>query len=93
MLREYIEAGHADAEQALHGWYVRATKAEWASFQDIRRDFSTADLVGDRIVFNIRGNNYRLICGFSFADRLLFTKWIGTHAEYDRVDVRSAKMP
>lgn len=52
---------------------------------DVRRDFRDTDLVGDRLIFNIGGNKYRLIVRVDFPYRRLYVRWIGTHAEYDRL--------
>lgn len=89
-LRTYWESGHADAEQPLRAWYCIADGAIWKNFADVKRDFPSADLVGgDRPVFNIGGNNYRLVCLVRFGKPNLFVLWIGTHAEYDSIDVRN----
>lgn len=88
-LRQYIEAGHADAAAPLKEWFTSAEKADWASFADVRRGFGAVDLVGDRPVSNIGGNKYRLVCLVRFDKRALYVLWIGNHAEYDRIDVKS----
>ena len=54
---------------------------------DVRADFPTADRVADRIIFNIKGNKFRLVVAYDFPRHSLFIKFIGTHAEYDRIDV------
>ncbi len=64
-------------------------KASWNSFADLRTTFPSADAVGDdRYVFNLGGNKYRLVCVIKFSGKVVLTKWIGTHAEYDRIDPR-----
>jgi mRNA interferase HigB len=85
MLRQYVEQGYADALGPLRAWYRAAEGADWSNFADVRRDFPSADAVGDKLIFNIGGNKYRLIVRVSYRYRRLSLKWIGTHAEYDRL--------
>lgn len=81
---------HPDAEQALKAWYEEARKAEWSSFQDIKKQFGTASIVGnDRIVFNIKGNNYRLVVLILFLRGKAFIRFVGTHREYDKIDAKT----
>ena len=87
-LREYVEAGHADARSGLKDWFDEAERADWSRFSEVRRSFQSADQVGDKLIFNIGGNKYRLIVRVDFAIRRLWVRWIGTHAEYDRLDKR-----
>ena len=85
-IREYWER-ESRAEQPLKSWYEIASKAEWSSPMDVKQVYGTASVVGnDRIVFNIGGNRYRLIVRFDYASRLGFVRFVGTHAEYDRID-------
>lgn len=62
-------------------------RASWASFDALRRDFPSADLVGKCVVFNIAGNRFRLICRVNFESMHVLVRWIGTHAEYDKIKV------
>ena len=80
---------HANAAPALSVWVAEVTSPEtrWRSFLDLRRRFPSADKVGDRYVFNIRGNRYRLIAQIDFAAGLVFVRWFGTHASYDKIRV------
>jgi len=89
MLREFYEAGHSNSEGALRDWYFVASRASWRSFADVRRDFANVDQVGDRLVFNIGGNKYRLVAVIDYANHGVLVRFIGTHAEYDRIDVRT----
>jgi len=89
MLREYVESGHGDLAEPLRAWYRTAELADWLKLSDVREDYPTADLVGDRLVFNIKGNRYRLVCRVRFGHPVLFVRWVGTHAEYDKIDVRN----
>ena len=86
ILGEFCANGHTELEPTLRIWYKTAELADWKSFADVRRSFPATDLVGDRLIFNIRGNRYRLVCAVNFEARVVLVKWIGTHAEYDRID-------
>ncbi len=86
-------AVHADSEQALATWYRIAHAARWESPLDIKARFADASIVAnDRVVFNIRGNRYRLIAAFDYARQAGWIKFIGTHAAYDRVDATTVEM-
>ncbi len=80
---------HSDAEQPLRAWYDEARKAEWNSFQDIKKQFGSASIVGNgRVVFNIKGNDYRLVVLILFRRGKAFIRFIGTHTEYDKIDAK-----
>ena len=88
-LRAFWEK-HPDVEQPLRAWYAEAKKANWKSFQEIKRLYPSASIVGnDRIVFNIKGNDYRLIVLVRFRGSKMFIRFVGTHSEYDRIDART----
>lgn len=93
-LREFVEsrAGHKDQaalKAALDAWFDEARKARWRSTADVKRLYATASIVtADRIVFNIKGNDYRLVTAVDFEKGIVWIKWIGTHSEYDRVNVQ-----
>lgn len=77
---------HADAKTALEEWYKKVQNADWSNFSDIKSDFNSVDAVGnDRFVFNIKGNNYRIVALILFAPKHLYIRFIGTHAEYDKI--------
>ena len=79
---------YSDAREPLETWYKVCRKAEWRNFNEVRLAYPSADWVGDeRVVFNIKGNKYRLIGRYSFRYKSIQVKWIGTHAEYDSLDV------
>ena len=79
---------HADARDPLETWYKVCRKAEWSNFNDVKLAYPTADWVGDnKVVFNIKGNKYRLIVRFSFRYKSIAIKWQGTHAAYNEIDV------
>jgi len=81
------QPGRADAEAPLRAWFAEVERARWQSFADIRKSYRTADYVGnDRVVFNIGGNKYRLIVMVKFSVGAVYVRFVGTHAEYDKVD-------
>jgi mRNA interferase HigB len=81
---------HADSIEALNRWYFQTKLAEWKKLADIKADFPSVDYVGnDRYVFNIKGNDYRLVAMIFFNVRSVYIRFIGTHSEYDRTDVTS----
>ena len=92
-LREFIaeRAGHKDQpalKASLGAWFHEVSKAHWRSTADIRRRYATASIVSaDRMVFNIKGNSYRLVVSVDFEKSIVWIKWIGTHREYDHIDV------
>ena len=89
-LREFWER-RLDAEKALSDWYSSVKRADWSTPSEIRESFPDASFVGgNRVVFNIRGNRFRLITWISYRWSVVYIKWIGTHAEYDRIDVERA---
>lgn len=85
-LREFWQK-HNDCEQQLKAWYEEAVEAEWESPSDIKRKYPSASILGgNRVVFNIKGNNYRLIVKFDYKYGWAWIRFIGTHAEYDKID-------
>jgi mRNA interferase HigB len=87
--------GHRDfraVKAALDSWFHEARQAEWKNSAEIKASYSHASIVGaDRAVFNIKGNAYRLVVSVDYGRGILFVKWLGTHAEYDRIDVRTVQ--
>jgi mRNA interferase HigB len=78
---------HPEAEAALSAWYNQARAAEWRTPQDIRAQFNSADFLGDnRVVFDVGGNKYRVIVRISYTFKQVLIKFVGTHAEYDKID-------
>jgi mRNA interferase HigB len=87
-LRDFWEAGHGDAEEPLKAWFKEASKAAWRSMADIKRRYPHASIIdGERVVFNIGGNKYRLVARVWFAGRAVWVKFVGTHRQYDKIDV------
>ena len=77
---------------ALDAWFAEVKKARWANANDVKRSYTTASIVtGERIVFNIKGNSYRLVVAVDFEKSIVWIKWIGSHKVYDRIDVRKVE--
>ena len=84
-LKDFWEQ-HADTEQPLKAWFHETKAAHWKSFNDIKARYRSADaLPGNRVVFNIRGNTYRLIVRIHYNTGIVFIRFLGTHAEYDKI--------
>ena len=78
---------YSDARKALQAWYEAASKAQWRSPADVKAQFGNASIVSNnRVVFNIKGNDYRLVVAFAYRMGWGFVKFVGTHAQYDAVD-------
>lgn len=75
---------YSDAAVPLDNWYRIAKVAKWKYLDEVRCDFSTAEAVGNFTVFNIKGNNYRLIVDIIYSTQTIYIKYILTHAEYDK---------
>ena len=96
-LREFVasRAGHRDQaalKAALDAWFDEVRRARWTSTADVMRLYASASIVSaDRVVFNIKGNDYRLVVAVDFEKGIVWIKWIGTHAAYDRIDVRAVE--
>lgn len=81
---------HADAETALEEWFQKTADAEWNTFADIKKTFGAVDAVGNQhFVFNIKGNDYRLVAVVKFKIKMVYIRYIGTHSDYDKVDDHS----
>ena len=76
-----------DCEQQLKSWHQEATESSWDNSNDIKKDFPTASILGDnRIVFNVKGNHYRLIVKISYTHQMVWIRFIGSHTEYNKID-------
>lgn len=83
---------HPDAEQPLKAWHYEAKHARWKTPQDIRNHYASASFVGqNRVVFNIKGNDYRLIASVAYRFQAVYIKFVGTHAQYDRIDAATVE--
>lgn len=85
-LREFWRK-HPDAELPLRAWYALASRADWAKPADIKAAYRNASfLANNRVVFNIKGNDYRLVVAVRYDRGLLYVRFVGTHRDYDRID-------
>jgi len=81
---------HADSEQQLKSWFQETSKAEWKSPSDLKLEYPSASILADnRVVFNIKGNNYRLIVKINYEYHMVWIRFVGTHAEYDKIDAET----
>ena len=86
-LKEYIEKC-PDSRVALQEWTTIVKKSEWKCFADVKATFNSVDNVGNQhYVFNIKGNAHRLVVAVKFTPRLVYIRFVGTHDEYERIDV------
>lgn len=78
---------HPDTEDSLKSWYFEAKHAQWKKPEDIKQKFSSADILpGNRVVFNIKGNHYRLVVKIHYNTGVVYIRFIGTHAEYNKIN-------
>lgn len=81
---------HADAEIPLNAWFREAKSARWETPQDIKERYRSADfLPGNRVVFNIGGNKYRLVVKIAYVPGTIYIRFIGTHAAYDKINAET----
>lgn len=86
ILRDFWQK-HSDCEQQLKSWYREAEKGYWKTLNEIKKQYPSASILKDnRIVFNIKGNNYRLIVKANLHYQMIWIRFIGTHKEYDKID-------
>jgi mRNA interferase HigB len=96
-LREFVQSrvGHKDQpalKAALDAWFDEVRKASWSSTAEVKRRYASASIVSsERIVFNIKGNDYRLVVSVDFEKGIVWIKWLGTHRDYDRLDVKEVE--
>lgn len=92
-LKEFWEQpSYADAQAPLLAWLNVATKAQWKSPADIKADFGNASVLKNRrVVFNIKGNNYRLVVAIAYRFEAIYIKFVGTHAQYDAINVETVE--
>jgi mRNA interferase HigB len=83
--------GHKDhraVKSALEAWFAEVSKASWENSREVKRLYATASIVNaERIVFNIKGNDYRLVAAVDYRKAIIWIKWIGSHREYDGINV------
>lgn len=88
-LRAFWEK-YPDAEASLRAWYALASRAHWKTPADIKADYRNASFTANnRVVFNIKGNDFRLVVAVRYSQGLMFVRFIGTHRKYDRIDVEA----
>ena len=81
---------HADSREPALAWYRQVLRADWASPAEVKREIRSASILKDgRVVFNIAGNKYRIVVWINYPYRVVYVRFIGTHAEYDRIDAQS----
>ena len=91
-LRSFWEK-HPDAEQALKSWVDEARKASWAQPSEVKEKYRNASILKSRrVVFNIKGNDYRLVVSVAYQYQAVYVKFIGTHEEYDAIDAETVEM-
>ncbi|AYG66941.1 MULTISPECIES: type II toxin-antitoxin system HigB family toxin [unclassified Rhizobium] len=96
-LKEFIEslAGHRDYDAvkvAIDSWFAEVSKAAWNNASDIKRLYASASIINaERVVFNIKGNGYRLVVAVDYEKSIVWIKWVGTHRDYDRIDVSKVR--
>lgn len=96
-LTRFVEQcdGHKDqraVKAALDSWFHEAAGAAWQNPGDIQAQYRTASIVSsDRVVFNIKGNDYRMVVAIDYKRQIVFVKWIGSHSDYDKIDVRTVQ--
>ena len=78
---------HADARQALFAWFAEVQRANWSGPDEIKASYASASfLAGNRVVFNVKGNKYRVVVAVKYEFIAVYIRFIGTHAEYDKID-------
>ncbi len=81
---------YQDAREPTLAWYRHALQADWSSPAEVKRDFRNASILKDgRVVFNIAGNKYRLVVWINYTYRVVYIRFIGTHTQYDKIDVQT----
>ncbi len=77
---------------ALEAWFHEVRQASWESSADLKRSYATASILSaDRVVFNVKGNDFRLVAAVDYRRKIIFIKWVGSHADYDLIDARTVK--
>jgi mRNA interferase HigB len=88
-LREFARE-HPLAKGPLDAWFAEASRADWRSFAEVKAAYGSADVVaGNRVIFNIGGNKYRLIVKIAYRCRTFYVRFVGTHEEYDKIDAQT----
>ena len=90
-LREFWEkTEYTDSEISLRAWYHEAKNADWNNANDLKSQYKSASIVGEgRVVFNIKGNTYRLVVLIDYEYQVIFIRFIGTHKQYDKINAKT----
>lgn len=90
-IREFFEKPeYSDSEVSLRSWYHETKTAERKNSNELKRQYKNASIVGDgRVVFNIKGNDYRLVVSIDYEFQVIFVRFIGTHKQYDKIDAKT----
>jgi len=84
----YVQSKYADSKSPLEAWHKEVLKLEWSKPNEIKAMYRSASIVGDeKVVFNIAGNKYRLIVSINYYAKIVFIKFIGTHKQYDKINI------
>jgi len=86
MLREFWDI-RSDSEHPLRAWHAKTKQADWKTTSDVKNDYRNASFVGNnRVIFNIKGNKYRLVVIINYQHKIVYIRFVGTHNEYDKID-------
>jgi len=81
---------YADSKASLEAWHEEVSEADWENPQQVKSQFRNASILKDsRVVFNIKGNNYRLVVKINYPYRIVYVRFLGTHRQYDEIDVET----
>ncbi len=84
---------HPTAKGPLDAWYAEAKAAKWKNYEEVKAKYGSADMVaGNRVIFNIGGNKFRLVVRIQFKVGCAYIKFVGTHSEYDKIDARKVEL-
>ena len=92
-LRKYWEtSGNERSQTYLNEWYYFCQAQSWGTPQEVKNTLGNASIVGNnRVVFNVKGNDYRIVCAMDYARKAMFIKFVGTHKEYDKINVEEVE--
>jgi mRNA interferase HigB len=86
ILREFWEK-HPDSQQAIQSWYADVKRSNWTSPPEIKQTYRNASIIANnRVIFNIKGNNYRIVIAVQYEFGIVYIRFVGTHSEYDKID-------
>lgn len=96
-LKSFVEAkarskDYKALSAAIDAWFAEVRRAKWSSAAALKSQYATASIIsGDRVVFNIKGNDYRLVAAIDYEKSILWIKWLGSHKDYDHINVKDIK--